>query len=63
MVGGMWTFALANRFWTVLFHPGDLQKAERTMHMGGIIAVLGLWSSLASALLNVGYGLVRKRRA
>jgi len=63
MVGGMWTFALANRFWTVQFHPGALQEVERTMHLGGTVAVLGLWSSLAAALLNLGYGLVRKRRA
>jgi hypothetical protein len=63
MLAGMWTFALANRFWTVQFHPGALQQVERTMHMGGTVAVLGLWSSLAAALLNLAYGLVRKRRA
>lgn len=62
MIGGMWTIALANRFWTVLLHQEDLQKVERTMHMGRTVAALGMWSSLAAALLNLGYGLVRKRR-
>jgi hypothetical protein len=58
----MWTFALADRFWTIEFQPGRLHEVERTMHMGGTFAVSGLWSSLALALLNLVYGLARKRR-
>jgi hypothetical protein len=63
MVAGMWTFALANRFWTIQFHPGAFHDAERTMRIGGTFALLGLWSSLALALLNLGYGLVRRPSA
>jgi hypothetical protein len=55
-------FALANRFWTIEFHARDFQEAERTMHIGGTFAVLGLWSSIALALLNLSYGLVRRHR-
>src|SRR5580698_5081799 len=35
MLAGMWTFALANRFWTIQFQPGRLHEVERTMYMGG----------------------------
>jgi transposase len=61
MLAGMWTFALSNRFWTIQFQAGRLHEVERTMHMGGTFAVLGLWSSLALTLLNLVYGLARKR--
>jgi hypothetical protein len=62
MLAGMWTFALANRFWTVQFQPGGFYKAEHMMHTGGTFAAWGLWSSLALALSNLGCGLARKCR-
>jgi hypothetical protein len=62
MVVGMWTFALANRFWTVQDNRLDLLGAQRGMEIGTTLSTLGAWSGLGVALLNLGYGLVRRRR-
>jgi hypothetical protein len=62
MVAGMWTFALANRFWTVEDNRLDLLGAQRGMEIGTTLFRLGAWSGLGVALLNLGYGLVRRRR-
>jgi hypothetical protein len=61
MVSGMWTFALANHFWT-LQHSDELHEAEPYMRVGSMLFRIGFWSALATALSNMVYGLVLKRR-
>jgi hypothetical protein len=60
MIAGMWTIAIANRFWTIETNRKLLLEAEPTMREGTMLFRLGFWSSLALALLNLGYGLVRR---
>jgi len=62
MVAGLWTFSLANRFWTVEDNRLDLLGAEPGMELGKTLFRLGARSGLGVALLNLGYGLVRRRR-
>jgi hypothetical protein len=62
MVVGMWTFSLANRFWTVEDNRLDLLGAQRGMEIGRTLFRLGAWSGLGVALLNLGYGLLGRRR-
>jgi hypothetical protein len=62
MVVGMWTFALANRFWTVQDHRLDLLGAQRGMEIGTTLFRLGAWSGFGVAQLNFGYSLARRRR-
>jgi hypothetical protein len=59
MVVGMWTFDLANRFWTD-DNPLEFLGAQRGMEIGTTLFRLGAWSGLGVALLNLGYGLVRR---
>jgi hypothetical protein len=62
MVAGMWTFALTNRFWTVVDNRLYLLGAERGMEIGTTLFRLRAWSGLGVALLKLGYGLARGRR-
>jgi hypothetical protein len=61
MVSGMWTFALANHFWT-LPHSDALHEAEPYMRAGSMLFRIGFWSALAMALSNMVYAVVLKRR-
>lgn len=61
MAAGLWTFALANRFWTVENNRPDLLRAQPGMEIGVTLFRLGAWSCIGVALLNLGYSLVRKR--
>ena len=62
-LAGSWTFALANRFWTVEDNRVSLLGAQHGMEIGRTLVKLGVWSYLAAAFLNLGYALIPKRRA
>lgn len=63
MIAGMWTFAIANRFWTIKTNRKLLLEAEPIMRVGTMLFRLGFWSSVALALLNLVCGLIRRPSA
>jgi uncharacterized protein (TIGR03382 family) len=58
----MCRFALANRCWTVQDNRLNLLGEQRGTEIGTRLFSLGVSSGLGVALLNLGYGLVRRRR-
>jgi hypothetical protein len=61
MASGMWTFALANHFWT-LQHSDELREAEPYMHAGSLLFRVGFWSAIATSLSNMVFVVVLRRR-
>ena len=61
-VAGSWTLALGSLFWTISVQK-EFYEADGVLEIGRVLVKLGLFSSLGVALLNLGYGLVRRRSA
>lgn len=60
-VAGSWTFDLGSHFWTIPMLNG-FYPPDRILELGRMLIKLGLYSSLAAAVLNVSYSAFRDRR-